>query len=111
MILENQLKEAQQEKSLLEKQYKQRLTSAENVAATQLTEILSLKDTVEKQDPRHIKELQSKLEQKEQLITELQTKLSELSEIQAETELQLKPEESLKPDKDNTTPDPLQGEI
>ena len=111
MILENQLKEAQQEKSLLEKQYKQRLTSAENVAATQLTEILSLKDTVEKQDPRHIKELQSKLEQKEHLITDLQTKLSKLSEQFDTVVLQLKTEETLKLGEDHTTVNPEQGEI
>ncbi|XP_070569238.1 uncharacterized protein [Ptychodera flava] len=92
-ILENQLAEAQQEKSNLEKRCKELLQEREKdekVITRQHSDIQILKDKLEKLD-RNIKYLQSKLKQKDEFINEFRTKLSdaqsyvELQQIIAES--------------------------
>ncbi|XP_070556867.1 kinectin-like [Ptychodera flava] len=90
-ILETQLTEALKEKSQFEKQcqeYMQRCHSAEKVVSTQLSDIHALTDKLEKLDSKNIEKLQIKLKEQNKVITELKTKLSQLSDAQSDIELQ-----------------------
>ncbi|XP_070567000.1 uncharacterized protein [Ptychodera flava] len=89
-ILETELAEAVHEKSQLEKQcqeYIQRCHSAEKIVGTQLSGIHALASQLEN--------LQTKLKEQNKVITELKTKLTQLSDAQSDIELQKKIEESL----------------
>ncbi|XP_070575125.1 uncharacterized protein [Ptychodera flava] len=92
-LLETQLAEALNEKSQLEKQcqeYLQRCYSSEKAVSTQLSDIHVLKAKLERLDPKNIENLHTKLQEKDKVITELKTKLSQLSDAQSDTELQKK---------------------
>ncbi|XP_070571574.1 uncharacterized protein [Ptychodera flava] len=89
-LLETQLAEAVQEKSQQERQYQKymyRCHTAEKVVSTQLSDVHKFKDRVEK--------LEIKLKKKDTIITELRTRLSQLSDAQYDIELQKKIAKSL----------------
>ncbi|XP_070573222.1 uncharacterized protein [Ptychodera flava] len=92
-ILETQLAEAVLKKSQLEKQcqeYMQLYHSAEKAVSAQLSDIHVLKAKLERLDPKNIEDLQTKLQEQNKVITELKTKLSQLSDKQSDIELKKK---------------------
>ncbi|XP_070558198.1 polyamine-modulated factor 1-binding protein 1-like [Ptychodera flava] len=97
-ILETQVAEASHAKAQQEKQcqeYIQRCHSAEKMVAAQLSDIHKHEDIMKRLDPQNVENLQTKLKEKDKLITELRTRLSQLSDEQSDIELQKKKAESL----------------
>ncbi|XP_070556949.1 A-kinase anchor protein 9-like [Ptychodera flava] len=113
-IMETQLAEALKEKSQFEKQcqeYMQRCHSAEKVVSTQLSDIHALTDKLEKLDSKNIEKLQIKLKEQDKVITELKTKLSQLSDAQSDIELQKILAESPQPGEQIITSETVHKEV